>query len=82
MGGPPRVYKLSMERLTLGSLWMPMQPERVSTAAYKGWVLECGLWRADPGRGLRWAMRRHPEGTWKDEDRKQLVFLPGSLLWW
>ena len=42
---------------------LPMQPERVSTAAYKGWVLECGLWRADPGRGLRWAMRRHPEGT-------------------
>ena len=42
---------------------LPMQPERESTAAHKGWVLERGAWRADPGRGLRWAVRRHPEGT-------------------
>ena len=42
---------------------LPTQPERVSTAADKGWVLECGVWRADPGRGLLCAVRRHPEGT-------------------
>ena len=42
---------------------LPTQPERVATAADKGWVLECGVWRADPGRGLWLAVRRHPEGT-------------------
>ena len=42
---------------------VPTQPERVSTAAEKGWVLKCGIWRADPGRGLLWAMRRHPAGN-------------------
>ena len=42
---------------------LPTQPDRVSTAVDKGWVLKCGVWRADPGRGLLWAVRRHPEGT-------------------
>ena len=41
---------------------LPTQPERVSTTADKGWVLECGVWRADPGRGLQLAVRKHPEG--------------------
>ena len=41
---------------------LPTQPERVSTAADKGWVLKCGVWRADPGRGLLWAVSRQPEG--------------------
>ena len=27
------------------------------------WVLECGVWRADPGRGQLLAVRRQPEGT-------------------
>ena len=40
---------------------LPTQPERVSTAADKGWVLECGVWRADPGRGLKLAVRKCPE---------------------
>ena len=42
---------------------LPTQPEKVSSTADKGWVLECGIWRADPARGQRLAMRRHPEGT-------------------
>ena len=42
---------------------LPTQPERVSTTADKGWVLEGGVCRADRGRGLRLAVRRHPEGT-------------------
>ena len=36
--------------------------DRVSTGADKGWVLKCGVWRADPGRGLLWAVSRQPEG--------------------
>ena len=47
---------------------VPTQPERVSTAAEKGWVLKCGIWRADPGRGLLWAMRRHPAGNAGSEE--------------
>ena len=41
---------------------LPTQPERVSTAADKGWGLECRVWRADPGRALLWAVRRCPVG--------------------
>ena len=41
---------------------MPAQPERVSAATDKGWVLKYGVWRALSGRGLLWAVRRHPEG--------------------
>ena len=53
---------------------LPTQPERVATAADKGWVLECGVWRADPGRGLWLAVRRHPEGTGgREELCKQLM---------
>ena len=44
------------------------QPERVSSDADKGWVLERGVQRADPGRGLQLAVRRHPEWTrWREE---------------
>ena len=32
-------------------------------SAHRDWVLECGAWRADPGRGLLLAERRQPEGT-------------------
>ena len=35
----------------------------MSSNADKGWLLKCGVWRADPGRGLRFAVRIHPEGT-------------------
>ena len=30
---------------------------------HRVWVLERGVWRADPGRGLLLAARRQPEGT-------------------
>lgn len=58
---------------------LPTQPERVSTAAHKGWVLECGVWRADPGRGLRLAVRRHPEGTGGREELCKRDACGGSL---
>jgi len=35
----------------------------MSSNTDKGWVPKCGVWRADRGRGLRFAVRRHPEGT-------------------
>ena len=41
---------------------LPTQPERVSAASDTGWVLKYGVWRALSGRGLLWAVRRHPEG--------------------
>ena len=41
---------------------LPTQPERVSTTADNGWVLERGVWRADPGRALLLTVRRHHEG--------------------
>ena len=39
---------------------LPTQPERVSTTADKGWVLECGVWRADQGSGLLWVLCEEP----------------------
>ena len=36
---------------------------RVSAGVHKGWELECGDWRANPGRRLLSAVRRQPEGT-------------------
>ena len=51
---------------------LPTQPERVSTAADKGWVPECGVWKADAGRGLLWAVRGHPAGkAGREEPCKQ-----------
>ena len=51
---------------------LPTQPERVSTAADKGWVPECGVWKADSGRGLLWAVRGHPAGkAGREEPCKQ-----------
>ena len=41
---------------------LPTQPERVSTVADQCWGLESGVWRADPGRALLWALRRRPVG--------------------
>ena len=35
---------------------------RVSVTVDRGWVLERGVWRADPGRGLLFAWKRQPEG--------------------
>ena len=58
-GRQDRVRPLQM---VLTTALLP-KPERVSTIAHKGWVLERGDWRADPGRGLWLAVRRHPEGT-------------------
>ena len=58
-GRQDRVRPLQM---VLTTALLP-KPERVSTIAHKGWVLKCGVCRADPGRGLRLAVRRHPEGT-------------------
>ena len=63
---------------------LPTQPERVSTSrvsttADKGWVLERGLWRADPGRGLRLATRRHPEGMGGREELCKWDACGGSL---
>ena len=55
---------------------LPTQPERVPTAADKGWVLECEVWRADPGRGLLWAVRKHPEGMGRKEE-----FYKQECLW-
>ena len=39
---------------------LPTQSERVSTTADKGWVLECGVWRADQGSGLLWVLCEEP----------------------
>ena len=49
--------------------------DRVSTGADKGWVLKCGVWRADPGRGMLWVVRRHPEGTGVREELYKLECL-------
>ena len=54
---------------------LPTQPERVSTAADKGWVLKCRVWRADPGRGLLRAVRRHPERLGVREELYKLEYL-------
>ena len=54
---------------------LPTQPERVSAAVDKGWVLKCGVWRADPGRGMLWVVRRHPEGTGVREELYKLECL-------
>ena len=54
---------------------LPTQPERVSTAADQGWVLKCRVWRADPGRGLLWAVRRHPERLGVREELYKLEYL-------
>ena len=63
---------------------LPTQSERLSTSkvsftADKGWVLEHGLWRAGPGRGLRLATRRHPEGTGGREELCKWDACGGSL---
>ena len=36
---------------------------RASPGAKRGWVLACGIWRADPERGQMLAVKRLPEGT-------------------
>ena len=54
---------------------LPTQPDRVSAAVDKGWVLKCGVWRADPGRGMLWVVRRHPEGTGVREELYKLEYL-------
>ena len=58
---------------------LPTQPEKVSSTADKGWVLEPGVWRADPGRGLWLAVRRHPEGTGGREELCKWDACGGSL---
>lgn len=35
----------------------------VSPGVERGWVLESGIWRVDPGRGQLLAVKRQPEGT-------------------
>ena len=40
----------------------------MSTNADKGWVLKCGVCRADQGKGLLLAMRKHPEGMAMTEE--------------
>ena len=51
---------------------LPTQPERVSSSADKDWVLERGVWRADPGKGLWLAMRRHHEGNGREREALQM----------
>ena len=52
------------ETYTDGPRHSPARPSlrHVSATAGGGWVLERGVWRADPGRGLLLAARRQPEG--------------------
>ena len=47
-----------------GRCHSPARPSlrHVSAGADGGWVLEPGVWRADPGRGLLLAAKREPEG--------------------
>ena len=72
------LWGLSEERAAIG-LWQAGQSEtytdsqchspvhpslrQVSAIADRGWVLECGVWRADPGRELLLAAQTQPEGT-------------------
>ena len=58
---------------------LPTQFERVSTTADKGWVLKCGVWRADQGRGLLWVVRRHPTGKSGSEELYKWGCCGGSL---
>ena len=58
---------------------LPTQPKSVSSAAHKGWVLECGVWRPDPGRRLWLAVRRHPEATGGREELCKQDACGGSL---
>ena len=68
-----------LEESTATSLWQEGQTEtypngpchspacpslrHVSIRVNGGWVLKRGVWGADPGRGLRLAVRRQPVGT-------------------
>ena len=55
------------------------QPERVSSDADKDCVPKRGVRRADPGRGLRLALRRHPEGMGVREELYKRDACGGSL---
>ena len=52
------------ETCTGGLCHIPACPRlrQVSAGVHGGWVLEHGVWRAEPGRGLLLAVRRQPEG--------------------
>ena len=51
--------------LQRGFMPQPCMPclRHVSTGVDGGWVLECGVWKANLGRGLLLAARRQPERT-------------------
>ena len=64
LGGEPS--NQSVAGKTKLDLHSPVSPSPAlrweSTGVHGGWVLECGVWRADLGRGLLLAMRTQPEG--------------------
>ena len=66
-----RMWQQERERdLHTGYSPLPCPPSLrgTSTTADKCWVLKCGVQRADQGKGLRLAVRKHPErmGLWEE----------------
>ena len=50
--------------------WFMPQPcvlGNVSASVHRGWELEHGDWRANPGRGLLLDAKRQPEGAGSEE---------------
>ena len=78
--GNPRVAAGQWD-LHTGSWPLPCPPnlKGTPTAADKWWVLKCGVRTSDPGRGLRLALRRHPEGMGAREELYKRDACGGSL---